>query len=127
VKNEQVPSIHVDTKEGIKTGKRIVRKRGLYRFLTGLAVFMTGLAIAGFVIPYLGIRLTPLGLLPFALPGAYALAGVLEIMTGLSFADLGDRWNRLKGWERGVYGTISVLLIGAIIIFTFAMLAEHFL
>ena len=34
----------------------------------------------------------------------------MQLMTGVPFSDLSDRWNGLKGWQRGVIGLVTFLL-----------------
>lgn len=93
-----------------------VRRKGLFRFLGGLAVFAIGLSIPMFVLPYFDHQLTPYGMIPFALPGAYALAGLIELVTGVSFVEFARRWDELQGWQRGIFGTFIVLVGGAIVV-----------
>ncbi|MEO1321089.1 MAG: hypothetical protein AAFV30_11075 [Pseudomonadota bacterium] len=49
-------------------------------------------------------------------PGALALSGLLEILTGRSFMQLASAWDALAPWKRGVYGVL-VVLAAAVIIF----------
>ena len=96
--------------------KTSVRRKGLFRFVIGLAVFTVCLIVPLFLLPYLGHQLTPPGMIPFALPGAYALSGLIEFITGISFWEFARRWDELKGWQRGVFGTFIVLVAGFMII-----------
>ncbi|NNE19419.1 MAG: hypothetical protein HKN10_13165 [Myxococcales bacterium] len=57
-----------------------------------------------------GIKVRGLALIPLALPGAYALVGLLELLTGSSFSELSRRWDALRGWQRGVLGTVVVIV-----------------
>jgi len=102
-----------------------VRRRGLLHFLIGLAVFVVGLAVPVFLLPYLGHQLTPHGMIPFALPGAYGLSGLVELVTGISFFEFAARWDQLKGWQRGIFGTFIVLVAGFLIICGFALIASQ--
>ena len=63
-----------------------------------------------------GFEPTLHGLLPFAFLGGFALVGLLELITGVSFTQWAGKWDRLKGWQRGVLGTLIVIVAGAIII-----------
>ena len=45
------------------------------------------------------------------LPVAWLLAGVLQMVTGVPFDELSDRWDNLAGWQRGLIG-VSVFLTG---------------
>jgi len=103
----------------------IVRRKGLLRFAAGLAVFALGLAFVMLVLPRWGLQLGPGGLAVFALPGAYALSGFVEMVTGISFMQFARRWDDLKGWQRGVFGTFIVLMAGAVILLGVAFFASQ--
>jgi len=49
------------------------------------------------------------------LPVAMLLAGVLQIVTGVPFQELNDKWDNLAGWQRGLIG-ISVFLGGLLVL-----------
>jgi hypothetical protein len=106
-------------------GRKSVRQEGLRRFAIGAAVFAIGITIPVFLLPYLGHQLTPPGMIPFALPGAYALSGLIEAVTGISFIEAARRWDELQGWQRGVFGTFIVLVAGILIICGFALFASY--
>jgi hypothetical protein len=99
---------------------RFVRRKGLLRF----AAFALCLTIPIFVLPYFHQQLTPPGMIPFALPGAFGLSGLIEVITGVSFFEFARRWDELKGWQRGVFGTFIVLVAGLVIITVFAFIAS---
>ena len=46
-----------------------------------------------------------------ALPGAYAVVGLVECTTGIPFSRFNDLWMALKGWQRGVLGIAVVILV----------------
>lgn len=94
----------------------VVRKRGLRRFVLWLLVFLAAMAVPLFALPRLGFQLRPLGMIPFALPGAFALQGLVELIVGVPFVELARRWDQLKGWQRGVLGTIIVLVALVVIV-----------
>ncbi len=48
-------------------------------------------------------------------PGALALSGLLELITGHSFTRFAARWDQLEPWKRGVYGTITVIAAATLI------------
>lgn len=95
---------------------RVIRKRGLRRFGLWLLAFLGAMAVPLFVLPRLSVQLTPPGMIPFALPGAFALQGLLELITGVPFLKMARRWDGLQGWQRGVLGTIVVLAALVVII-----------
>ncbi|MES2594479.1 MAG: hypothetical protein V4662_04035 [Verrucomicrobiota bacterium] len=98
-----------------------IRRKGLVKVALGLAIFGAGLAIAHIVLPYFGQQLTPPGLIPLGLPGAYALAGLIEVITGMPFLEVALRWDQLKGWQRGALGTLIVLIAATVILWIFTL------
>ncbi len=48
-------------------------------------------------------------------PGALALSGLLEVVTGRSFTGLAASWDQLEPWKRGVYGAITIFAAAAVI------------
>jgi hypothetical protein len=50
------------------------------------------------------------GLVVVGIPGAFARAGLLEVISGHPFMTLASRWDQLAGWQRGVLGMIVVAL-----------------
>jgi hypothetical protein len=93
-----------------------IRKRGLLHFALWMLAFLGAMAVPVLLLPRLGFQLSPFGMIPFALPGAFALKGLLEFVTGFPFLELARRWDELKGWQRGVLGTIIVLVALVVII-----------
>ena len=56
-----------------------------------------------------------------AIPGAFALAGAVQAITGAPFSQLSANWNSLAGWQRGVIGLfISTLCFALLILFLVA-------
>jgi len=49
-------------------------------------------------------------IIPLAVPGAFALMGLLEIITGIPFKEMSGKWDNLKGWQRGILGTGVAIL-----------------
>jgi hypothetical protein len=49
------------------------------------------------------------------IPGAFFLAGLIQLVSGVPFAELAERWDALHGWQRGVLGTLIVLLSAGVI------------
>lgn len=56
-------------------------------------------------------------LILLAVPGVYALMGLIEIITGAPFKETATRWDNLTGWQRGLFGV-------AIVILSFALMAS---
>ena len=102
-----------------------VRRKGLFCFVIGLAVFAVGLTIPLFILPYFNHQLTPTGMIPFALPGAYALSGLIEFATGVSLFEFARRWDELKGWQRGIFGTFIVVIALFVILAVGGLIASR--
>jgi hypothetical protein len=45
-----------------------------------------------------------------ALPGAWALVGLLELVTGVPFSQMSYAWSSLRGWQRGVLGCLVAIV-----------------
>ena len=90
-----------------------IRAKGLLQFLGSGLVF--GVVIGWFMQqraadPAFKLPGGIFSLLLMMAPGGFALAGLMQLMTGVPFSDLSDRWNGLKGWQRGVIGLVTFLL-----------------
>ena len=90
-----------------------VRKRGLIKLAVGIP-----LGVGWFLIQQ---RLEALNewlkfLVP-GFPGVLALIGLTELVSGIPIAHLSRRWEGLKGWQRGVLGTL-ILFAFAFILFS---------
>jgi len=91
------------------------------------------LAIAGavaIVYGYVALQLSHGGWQVFGygwgVPGAFALAGFVQLVSGVPFPELSRQWNALQGWQRGIFGTlILVLAVGLVFggLFVFATAA----
>lgn len=114
----QLPDIH-DFKD------TVVRKRGARRLALWLLVFLPVMAVPVWGLPRLGFQVTPLAIIPFALPGAFALQGLVELITGVPFLELARCWDELKGWQRGVLGTLIVLVSLVFIIGGMGLIVSH--
>jgi hypothetical protein len=100
-----------------------IRKRAATKVIlgvagcTGVAGLFTALAFAGYMPG------NPFMLIPAAIPFVYACVGSVELLTGRPYQQLGDAWMNLKGWQRGVIGTLIVLLSGILIFAVMSVLA----
>jgi hypothetical protein len=52
----------------------------------------------------------------WGIPGAFALAGLVQVISGVPFSELASRWDALQGWQRGILGTIIFILAVGLII-----------
>ena len=59
-------------------------------------------------------------------PVAWTLAGVLQAVTGMPFDEMSDRWDGMKGWQRGLIG-MSVFVLGLTIVLGLAIVVVLFL
>ena len=101
-----------------------VRQKGILKFVAWGPVA----AAVGYGIYWLNVRIghAPHGefLILLAAPGAYALVGLLEALSGRPFRDFGAKWEQLNGWQRGVLGlavaAIALVLFMAIVVVVFS-------
>jgi hypothetical protein len=61
------------------------------------------------------IKINPFAVVTGLAPVAWLLAGVLEIVTGVPFSEMAQKWDDLAGWQRGAIG-ISVFVDGLILL-----------
>jgi hypothetical protein len=95
--------------------KRALKKVSIGVFGTlGLTAVFIALAFAGYT------PNNPFVLIPVAIPFVYFCFGIVELLTGRPYKDLADAWMTLKGWQRGVIGTLIVLASGFLIIIVVA-------
>lgn len=45
-----------------------------------------------------------------AAPFVYFLIGILELVLGVPFSELGDKWDDLKGWQQVLLGAVVIVL-----------------
>jgi hypothetical protein len=62
-------------------------------------------------------------IIPLAVPGAYALMGLLEITTGVPFKEISGRWDSLARWQRGLLGIIVAILSFVLLIYGIVLFA----
>ena len=56
----------------------------------------------------------------WGVPGAFALAALVQVVSAVPFSELSSQWDALQGWQRGVLGTlIFVSAVGLIFIALF--------
>jgi len=85
-----------------------IRAKGLIKLIGGAA----GTVLA--VVVLFGTSLAdrphggPFQAIAMGLPGAYGLTGLIELVSGVPFTQLSDKWDQLQGWQRGVLGLFIV-------------------
>ncbi len=91
------------------------RRRGIYKLAGGVLVYA---AVWLYVFRQGGFGDSRGGtfyIIVRGAPGALALSGLLEIVTGRSFTGLAAHWDELAPWKRGVYGTTIVVAAATLI------------
>ncbi len=81
---------------------------GLLKLLGGALVFAGILAY--FMQRGLKAGGNPFMIIGPAIPGAFALVGLVELVTGLHITEVASAWDGLAGWQRGILGTLVVAL-----------------
>lgn len=79
--------------------------RGLFQVVWASALF-AAFAAVGYWLNSVGLHHVPW---EFAIPAGFALAGLLQAMTGVPFVRLASQWDVLRPWQRGVFGVGIVL------------------
>ncbi|MBI3870593.1 MAG: hypothetical protein HY299_18855 [Verrucomicrobia bacterium] len=98
------------------TPSTVFRKAALKKVTLGIlgCLLMAGVCVAFAFAGYMPGN--PFMLIPAAIPFVYACIGGSELITGRPYQQLADAWMSLKGWQRGVVGTLIVLVAGFLIV-----------
>ena len=94
----------------------------------GALKFMAGCLLFGSILYFLSQHHLQGGLpvvivIFIALPGVLMMIGLLEMLSATPLQQFTHGWNQLTGWQRGLYGTL-IVLVGFMIIFgTFLLIA----
>lgn len=92
-----------------------VRIRGLFQLVWASALFAALFGV-GYWLESIGWHHIPW---EFAIPAGFALAGLLQAVTGVPFAHVASRWDRLLPWQRGVFG-VGIVLASCALLFAAA-------
>ncbi len=92
-----------------------VRAKGLFQVLWASALFAAFSAFS-YWLNSIGWRHVPW---EFAIPAGFALAGLLQAITGIPFASFATRWDELRPWQRGVLG-IGIVIGCFVLLFCLA-------
>jgi hypothetical protein len=87
-----------------------VRKKGLILFGSAGALFLA-LAYGGYLLKRAGWEHVPWEV---AIPAGFALSGAVQAITGVPFTQLAERWDSLRGWQRGVLGIALIVAVFAL-------------
>lgn len=96
-----------------------VRQRGLLLFLGGAAVFFT---IAHLLVHsdkfhfILSDTDGPMALIAVGIPGAAAMAGLVELVTGQPIRELEAVWVGFDWWQKLILGLLFVLVGAALVV-----------
>jgi hypothetical protein len=96
-----------------------IRSIGLLKFVAGSLVFA---AIVNYFMSHgLGTG-NPFKIIGPAIPGAFALTGLVEMTAGVPITEVSSAWDALAGWQRGVLGILVValafvLMMAAVVLF----------
>lgn len=72
-----------------------------------------------------GFVVSPFGMIPFCIPFVYFCMGLIEVVSGRPYRQLAAAWMSLRGWQRGIIGTIiivvspALMLLGVAFVFTY--------
>lgn len=102
-----------------------IRVRGFLQFLGAGAIFAGLLYWLSLQYQGGGDNRAPGGifsLIFMMIPGGFSMAGLIQAISGVPFSELSDKWNSLKGWQRGLYGfgiflLVATLLFGGIAVY----------
>ena len=97
------------------TDRQSVRAAGLKKITIGIAgALLFGLFV--FAVYASGYRLVGIGWFVLAIPPAWALVGVLEIMTGVPYNQLSQKWDELSAGRRRLLTFAAVVAAFALMI-----------
>jgi hypothetical protein len=100
-----------------------IRAVGTKKFLVG----SLGMVVVWLFVHFIrlqGFAPTSTAMILLALPGAYALMGMLEIVAGVAFSEIGQKWDDLAGWQRGILGTAVAIIAFALVIVGMVLFAQ---
>jgi len=98
-----------------------IRLKGLKLLAIGLLVTGAIIAIANYAFGEGNWNFIGYG---FAIPGAMALVGLIQLVGGVPFGELAAKWDSLAGWQRGILGTLLVLVAGIVIMGCMILFAQ---
>ena len=98
-----------------------LRAAALKKIVVGVAVSLL-FALIVCAIYASGYRLVGIGWYVLAIPPAWALVGLLEIVTGVPFNQLSQKWDELSGARRGaiglgvVFAAFALMIVGSCLV-----------
>ena len=82
------------------------RRQGIKKIAIGIAALT--IATVAFALLKMN-NMTAYGV-GWGVPGAIILVGLVELVAGVPFMTISSKWDSLKGWQRGVLGTLLVVI-----------------
>lgn len=70
--------------------------------------------------------MSPFRMIPFCIPFVYFCIGLIEVVGDRPYRQLAAGWMNLRGWQRGIIGTIIILSSLALIMFGVAFVFTYF-
>ena len=95
--------------DALKQAHPEIRKRGLHRLFIWLPVTATIYVVILWILPRIGLQIDSGGIVIAAIPGALALVGLMEAISGISYREWASRWDTMRGWQRGLLGTFLTM------------------
>ena len=89
----------------------------------GFALMLGLFFLIGMMFP--SATVNPFRMIPACIPFVYLCIGLIEVVSGRPYRQLAAAWMSLRGWQRGVIGTIIVfaslafILLGVAFVFTY--------
>ncbi|HXD31627.1 MAG TPA: hypothetical protein VN643_10945 [Pyrinomonadaceae bacterium] len=119
---QATPPTVSEGKSSTRPPKEDIRRDALKKMkYGGVATVLYVGSLVLVVFGYLKIKFNPFYLAFGLAPVGWFLAGILQMVTGVPFTELSDKWDALAGWQRGVIG-ISVFIGGLIVLFLVCMI-----
>jgi len=102
-----------------------IRKRGFMMFVVGGIVFAGILCLVYWLSAH--NRQFSLEVIGAGVPFAVACIGLIELVSGSPYYRLAQAWMELRGWQRGVLGTLIVVASLVIILLIVTFFVMHFM
>ena len=100
------------------------RSRGATKLLIGSLGMVVVWLLVHFVRSKGFVPSSLVAMIPLAIPGVYALIGLLEIIAGVPFIEIAATWESLAGWQRGLLGLFIVVCAFAAAIAAMVLFAQ---
>ena len=91
--------------------------------VVGFALILGLFYLIGMMFGYAPVN--PFKMIPLCIPFVYFCIGLIEVVSGRPYRQIAAAWMSLRGWQRGIIGTIIVLaslafmLLGVAFVFTY--------